>query len=175
MCKSNKTNLCSVVRATQGKGLMPDGTVRFHCDGKDLYHFMGVSSFSEYTVCAEISVAKVDPYAPLDKVCLLGCGISTGYGAALNTADVEKESTCAVWGMGAVGLAVVMGCKERGASRIIAIDINNDKKKIAAEFGATEFINPKEHDKTIQQLLIEMTDEGGCGGLDYTFECVGSV
>lgn len=171
MCKSNKTNLCSVVRATQGKGLMPDGTVRFHCDGKDLYHFMGVSSFSEYTVCAEISVAKVDPSAPLDKVCLLGCGISTGYGAALNTADVEAGSTCAIWGIGAVGLAVIMGCKERGASKIIAIDLNDDKEAVAKQFGATDFINPKKFDKKITEVLIEMTD----GGLDYTFECVGNI
>jgi len=174
-CNSNKTNLCSKIRSTQGKGLMPDGTTRFKCNGRDIFHFMGTSTFSEYTVCAEISIAKVSKEAPLDKVCLLGCGISTGYGAVLNTANIEKGSTCAVWGMGAVGLAVVMGCKERGASRIIAIDLNNGKKKIAEEFGATDFINPKEHDKTIQQLLNEMTDEGGCGGLDYTFECVGSV
>jgi len=171
MCKSKKTNLCSVVRSTQGKGLMPDGTVRFHCDGKDLYHFMGVSTFSEYTVCAEISVAKVDVSAPLDKVCLLGCGISTGYGAALNTADVEEGSICAVWGVGAVGLAVMMGCKERKASRIIAIDINDDKEKVAREFGATEFVNPKKFDRKINEVLVEMTD----GGCDYTFECVGNI
>jgi len=170
-CSSKKTNLCSKIRATQGKGLMPDGTTRFRCKGQDLFHFMGCSTFSEYTVVAEISIAKVNKDAPLDKVCLLGCGISTGYGAALNTADVEKDSTCAVWGMGAIGLAVIMGCKERGASRIIAIDVNNDKKKIAAEFGATEFVNPKDHERPIQQVLVEMTD----GGLDYTFECVGNV
>lgn len=171
MCKSKKTNLCSVVRSTQGKGLMPDGTVRFHCNGKDLFHFMGVSSFSEYTVCAEISVAKVDPAAPLDKVCLLGCGISTGYGAALNTADVEEGSTCAIWGIGAVGLAVIMGCKERGASKIIAIDLNDEKEAVAKQFGATHFVNPKKFDKKITEVLIEMTD----GGLDYTFECVGNI
>lgn len=170
-CKSKKTNLCSCIRSTQGKGLMPDGTVRFRCNGKDIFHFMGISSFSEYTVCAEVSVAKVSKEAPLDRICLLGCGISTGYGAALNTANVEKGSTCAVWGMGAVGLAVIMGCKERGASKIIAVDINNDKIAIAKQFGATDFINPKEHDKTIQEVLIEMTD----GGLDYTFECVGNI
>jgi len=170
-CSSHKTNLCGKIRATQGKGLMPDGTTRFRCKGQDLFHFMGCSTFSEYAVVAEISVAKVTKEAPLDKICLLGCGISTGYGAALNTADVEKGSTCAVWGMGAIGLAVIMGCKERGASKIIAIDINNDKKKIAAEFGATDFVNPKEHDRPIQQVLADMTD----GGLDYTFECVGNV
>jgi len=170
-CFSKKTNLCSKVRATQGKGLMPDGTVRFHCNGKDLFHFMGCSTFTEYTVVAEISIAKVDEKAPLDKVCLLGCGITTGYGAALNTAKVEKGSNVAVWGMGAVGLAVLMGCKKAGAERIIAVDINPTKEKIAREFGATEFFNPKDHDRPTQQVLVEMTD----GGLDYTFECVGNI
>ncbi|XP_046326229.1 alcohol dehydrogenase class-3 chain L-like [Haliotis rufescens] len=170
-CKSTKTNLCSKIRSTQGAGVMPDGTSRFTCKGKQLYHFMGTSTFSEYTVVAEISVAKVDEQAPLDKVCLLGCGISTGYGAALNSANVEAGSTCAVWGLGAVGLAVIMGCKKAGASRIIGIDINPDKFEIAKQFGATESVNPKDHDRPIQQVLVEMTD----GGLDYTFECIGSV
>lgn len=170
-CKSSKTNLCSVVRSTQGRGLMPDGTSRFKCDGKELFHFMGCSTFSEYTVCAEISVAKVNEGAPLDKVCLLGCGISTGYGAALNTAKVEPGSKCAVWGVGCVGLAVIMGCKAAGASEIYAVDINPGKEQIAREFGATHFINPKDHDKPIQQVFVEITD----GGLDYTFECVGNV
>jgi len=170
-CRSKKTNLCSTVRATQGKGLMPDGTVRFHCNGKDLFHFMGCSTFSEYTVVAEISIAKVDEKAPLDKVCLLGCGITTGYGAALNTAKVEEGSNVAVWGMGAVGLAVIMGCKKAGAKRIIAVDINPSKEEIARQFGATEFFNPKDHDRPTQQVLVEMTD----GGLDYTFECVGNI
>lgn len=170
-CLSKKTNLCSVVRATQGKGLMPDGSTRFKCKGKELFHFMGCSTFSEYTVVAEISLAKVSDSAPLDKVCLLGCGITTGYGAALNTAKVEEGSNVAVWGMGAVGLAVVMGCKRAGAKRIIAVDINPTKEKIAREFGATEFFNPKDHDRPTQQVLVEMTD----GGLDYTFECVGNI
>ncbi|XP_071106701.1 alcohol dehydrogenase class-3-like [Haliotis cracherodii] len=170
-CKSTKTNLCSKIRSTQGAGVMPDGTSRFTCKGKQLYHFMGTSTFSEYTVVAEISVAKVDEQAPLDKVCLLGCGISTGYGAALNSAKVEAGSTCAVWGLGAVGLAVIMGCKKAGASRIIGIDINPDKFETAKQFGATEFVNPKDHERPVQQVLVEMTD----GGLDYTFECIGSV
>ncbi|XP_057309510.1 alcohol dehydrogenase class-3 chain L-like [Hydractinia symbiolongicarpus] len=170
-CKSTKTNLCSIVRSTQGKGLMPDGTSRFKCNGKELFHFMGCSTFSEYTVCAEISVAKVADNAPLNRVCLLGCGVSTGYGAALNTAKVEAGSNCAVWGIGCVGLATIMGCKEKGASKIYAIDINPDKEKVAKEFGATDFINPKDHDQPIQQVLQELTD----GGLDYTFECVGNV
>ncbi|XP_072164916.1 alcohol dehydrogenase class-3-like [Diadema setosum] len=170
-CDSKKTNLCSVIRSTQGKGVMPDGTSRFTCKGKTLYHFMGTSTFSEYTVVAEISIAKVNVKAPLDKVCLLGCGITTGYGAARITANVDKGSTCAVWGIGCVGLAVIMGCKAAEASRIIAIDINPSKEKIARDFGATEFVNPKAMDKPIQQVLSEMTD----GGLDFTFECIGNI
>ncbi|XP_070544253.1 alcohol dehydrogenase class-3-like [Ptychodera flava] len=170
-CDSPKTNLCSKIRATQGKGVMPDGTSRFTCNGKTIYHFMGTSTFSEYTVAAEISVAKVNEKAPLDKVCLLGCGISTGYGAALNTAKVEPGSNVAVWGLGAVGLAVIMGCKVAGASRIIGVDINPGKFEIAKQFGATEFVNPKDFERPVQQVLVEMTD----GGLDYTFECIGNI
>lgn len=170
-CKSLKTNLCSVIRGTQGKGVMPDGTSRFTCKGKSIFHFMGTSTFSEYTVVAEISLAKVNENAPLDKVCLLGCGISTGYGAALNTAKVDPDSNCAVWGVGCVGLAVIAGCKLAGAKRIIAIDINPKKKDLAMKFGATEFFNPKECDKPTPQALVEMTD----GGLDFTFECIGNV
>lgn len=170
-CKSTKTNLCSKIRATQGKGVMPDGTSRFTCNGKPVYHFMGTSTFSEYTVVAEISIAKVDETAPLDKVCLLGCGIPTGYGAALNTANVEPGSNVAIWGLGTVGLAVAMGCRERGASRIIGIDINPEKYEIAKKFGCNEYVNPKDHNRPIQEVLIEMTD----GGLDYTFECIGNV
>jgi len=170
-CKSPKTNLCSKIRSTQGAGVMPDGTSRFTCKGQTLFHFMGCSTFSEYTVVADISVAKVDEAAPLDKVCLLGCGITTGYGAALNTAGVEAGSTCAVWGVGAVGLAVIMGCKAAGATTIIAVDINNGKADLAKQFGATEFLNPKDFDRPINEVLVEKTD----GGLDYTFECIGNV
>lgn len=170
-CRSPKTNLCSTIRATQGRGVMPDETSRFSCKGQTVYHFMGTSTFSEYTVLPEIAVAKVNPAAPLEKVCLLGCGISTGYGAALNTAGVEAGSSVAVWGCGAVGLAAIMGSVKAGATRIIAIDINPDKWPAARQFGATEFLNPKDYDKPTQQVLIEKTD----GGLDYTFECVGNV
>lgn len=170
-CKSPKTNLCPKIRATQGKGVMPDGTSRFTCKGQQVYHFMGTSTFSEYTVVAEISLCKIDETAPLDKVGLLGCGIATGYGAALNTAKVEKGSSCAIWGLGAVGLAVAMGCKAAGATRIIAVDINSAKENVAKQFGCTEFVNPKDFDKPIQEVLVEKTD----GGLDYTFECVGNV
>ncbi|XP_018318509.1 alcohol dehydrogenase class-3 [Agrilus planipennis] len=170
-CKSPKTNLCQKVRTTQGRGVMPDGTVRFSCKGKELFHFMGCSTFSEYTVVADISVVAVNPKAELDKVCLLGCGVSTGYGAALNTAKVEPGSSCAVWGLGAVGLAVGLGCKAAGAKRIIGIDVNPAKFEVAKNFGFTEFVNPKDYQKPIQEVLVELTD----GGLDYTFECVGNV
>lgn len=171
-CKSPKTNLCGKIRATQGQGLMPDGTSRFTCKGKTLFHFMGCSTFSEYTVVAEISVAKVNDKAPMDKICLLGCGVATGYGAALNTAKVEPGSTVAIWGLGAVGLAVAMGCKAAKASRIIGIDSNPNKKQYALEFGCTEFVNPMDYkDKNFKDVIIEMTD----GGCDYTFECVGNV
>eukprot|EP00128_Syssomonas_multiformis_P017193 Colp12_sorted_trinity150504_noHs@1288 len=170
-CNTTKSNLCSKIRITQGQGKMPDGTVRFRCNGKELYHFMGTSTFSEYTVVAAISVAKITPTAPLDKVCLLGCGISTGYGAVFNNAKVEPGSSVAVFGLGAVGLAVLMGAVEAGATRIIAIDINPAKFDLARQFGATECVNPKDYSKPIQQVLVDLTD----GGLDYTFECIGNV
>lgn len=171
-CKSPKTNLCQKVRITQGQGFMPDGTSRFTCKGQEVFHFMGTSTFSEYTVAAAVSVCKIDASAPLDKVCLLGCGISTGYGAVLNTAKVEAGATCAIWGLGAVGLATAMGCKKAGASRIIGIDLNADKFPIGEKFGCTEFVNPNDHPgRSIVDVLVEMTD----GGLDYTFECVGNV
>ncbi|XP_064874263.1 alcohol dehydrogenase class-3-like [Oncorhynchus nerka] len=169
--KNPKTNICQKIRIIQGRGLMPDNTSRFTCKGKQLFHFMGTSTFSEYTVVSDILVAKVDEKAPLDKVCLLGCGISTGYGAALNTAKVEPGSTCAIFGLGAIGLAVIMGCKVAGATRIIGVDINPDTFDVAKEFGATEFVNPKDHSKPIQEVLVEMTD----GGVDYSFECIGDV
>lgn len=132
---------------------------------------MGCSTFSEYTVCAEISLAKINPAAPMDKVCLLGCGITTGYGAAVKTAKVEKDTTCAVFGIGAVGLAVIAGCKEAGAKRIFAVDVNPAKEEVAKKFGATDFINPKDFDKPIQAVIVEKTT----WGVDYSFECVGNV
>ncbi|KAM9708301.1 alcohol dehydrogenase class-3 chain L-like isoform 3-T10 [Menidia menidia] len=170
-CKNPKTNLCQKIRLTQGRGLMPDGTSRFSCGGRSLFHFMGVSSFSEFTVVAQVSLARVDPRAPLDRVCLLGCGITTGYGAALNTAKVEAGSTCAVFGLGALGLAAIMGCRAAGASRIIGVDLNPDKFPKAREFGATEVLNPRDHQQPISEVLATMTD----GGVDYSFECVGNV
>lgn len=170
-CKSPKTNLCQKIRITQGKGVMPDGTTRFTCKGKPVHSFMGCSTFTQYTVVSDISVCKINDKAPFEKVCLLGCGVPTGYGAALNTAKVEKGSTCAIWGLGAVGLAVALGCKAAGASRIIGVDLNPAKFEVAKKFGVTEFVNPADHEKPIQQVLVELTD----GGLDYTFECVGNV
>lgn len=151
---------------------MPDGTVRLFKDGKPLAHFMGCSTFSEYTVVADISVAKIDKSAPLETVNLLGCGISTGYGATINTCKVQKGSTVAVWGLGAVGLAVIMGAKAAGAKQIIAIDMNEKKFQHAKEFGATECVNPKNvSDKSFQSYLVEKYN----GGFDFTFECVGNV
>ena len=170
-CKSGKTNLCSSVRATQGKGLMPDGTSRFSYNGEPIYHYMGCSTFSEYTVLPEVSVAVIPKEAPLEKVCLLGCGVTTGIGAVLNTAKVEEGATVAIFGLGGIGLAAIIGAKMAKASRIIAIDINPGKFAIAEELGATDFVNPKEHDKPIQEVIVEMTD----GGVDYSFECVGNV
>jgi len=170
-CKSGKTNLCQRVRETQGKGLMPDGTSRFSKDGKMIHHYMGTSTFAEYTVVPEISLAKVSPEAPLDKVCLLGCGVTTGIGAVFNTANVQEGDTVAVFGIGGIGLSVIQGAKIAKASKIIAVDINPEKFKLAEQFGATDFVNPKEYDKPIQEVIVELTD----GGVDFSFECVGNV
>jgi S-(hydroxymethyl)glutathione dehydrogenase / alcohol dehydrogenase len=170
-CVSGKTNLCQAIRVTQGKGLMPDGSSRFSCNGKQILHFMGTSTFSEYTVLPEIAVAKVNPDAPLEKVCLLGCGITTGIGAVLNTARVEPGSTVAVFGLGGVGLSVIQGAVMAKASRILAIDINPDKEQMARALGATDFVNPKNYDRPIQEVIVELTD----GGVDYSFEAIGNV
>ena len=170
-CLSGKTNLCSSVRATQGKGLMPDGTTRFSYKGEPIYHYMGTSTFSEYTVCSEVSLAKIDPVAPLEKMCLLGCGVTTGIGAVHNTAKVEEGATVAIFGLGAIGLAAIQGCVQAKAGRIIAIDINPDKFALAKDMGATDCINPKEYDRPIQDVIVELTD----GGVDYSFECIGNV
>jgi S-(hydroxymethyl)glutathione dehydrogenase/alcohol dehydrogenase len=170
-CKSGKTNLCQKIRATQGKGVMPDGTTRFSLQGKPVLHYMGTSTFSEYTVLPEISLAKINPQAPLDKVCLLGCGITTGIGAVLNTAKVTPGSSVAVFGLGGIGLSVVQGAVMAKASRIIAVDTNEDKFSMAKALGATDCINPKDHDGPVQQVIVDLTD----GGVDYSFECIGNV
>lgn len=170
-CKSGKTNLCQAIRATQGQGLMPDGTTRFFKDGKPIHHYMGTSTFSEYTVIPEIALAKISKEAPLEKVCLLGCGVTTGLGAVSNTAKVKAGDTVAVFGLGGIGLAVIIGAAIAKAGRIIAIDINPDKFEIARQLGATDAVNPKDHDGPIQDVIIKMTD----GGVDFSFECIGNV
>jgi S-(hydroxymethyl)glutathione dehydrogenase/alcohol dehydrogenase len=170
-CKSGKTNLCQAIRVTQGQGLMPDGSTRFSLNGAPLYHYMGTSTFSEYSVMPEISVAKINKQAPLDKVCLLGCGITTGIGAVLNTAKVEPGSTVAVFGLGGIGLSVVQGAVMAGASRIFAVDLNDDKFEMAGMLGATDFVNPSKYDKPIQDVIVDLTD----GGVDYSFECIGNT
>ena len=170
-CRSGKTNLCQAIRTTQGHGVMPDGTSRLFKDGRMLHHYMGTSTFSEYTVLPEIAVAKINKAAPLEKVCLLGCGVTTGIGAVRHTAKVEPGSTVAVFGLGGIGLAVVIGAVMAGAARIIGIDVNPEKFAIARQLGATDCINPREFDAPIQQVILELTE----GGVDYSFECIGNV
>ncbi|MEC7451192.1 MAG: S-(hydroxymethyl)glutathione dehydrogenase/class III alcohol dehydrogenase [Pseudomonadota bacterium] len=170
-CKSGKTNLCQAVRETQGKGLMPDGTSRFSKNGEPIYHYMGCSTFSEYTVLPEISLAKVNKNAPLDEVCLLGCGVTTGMGAVLKTAKVQEGDTVAIFGLGGIGLSAIIGARMAGAGRIIGIDIKESKYDKAKQLGATDLVNPKNFDKPIQEVIVEMTD----GGVDYSFECIGNV
>lgn len=170
-CKSGKTNLCQAVRETQGKGVMPDGTTRFYKDGQPIYHYMGCSTFSEFTVLPEISLAKVSKKAPLKEVCLLGCGVTTGMGAVINTAKVQSGDTVAIFGLGGIGLSAIIGARMVGASRIIGIDINESKFELANQLGATDCINPQKLDKTIQDIIVEMTD----GGVDFSFECIGNV
>ncbi|EJW83062.1 S-(hydroxymethyl)glutathione dehydrogenase/class III alcohol dehydrogenase, partial [Wuchereria bancrofti] len=172
-CRNPKTNLCQRIRVTQGQGLMPDKTTRFSQHGNAIYHFMGCSTFSEYTVVSQYSVAKVPSNAPLDKLCLLGCGVSTGYGAVVNNCKVEPGSTVAVWGLGTVGLAVIMGARIAGSRLIVGIDRDTKKFEKAIEFGADECINPNDIPKNLplQTFLVDRYD----GGFDYTFECIGLV
>ncbi len=170
-CTSGKTNLCQAIRATQGKGLMPDGSSRFSLEGQAIFHYMGTSTFSEYTVLPEISLAKISKSAPLEKVCLLGCGVTTGIGAVMNTAKVTPGSTVAIFGLGGIGLSAVIGAVMAKASRIIGIDTNPAKFEIAKQLGATDCLNPKEFDRPIEQVIIDLTD----GGVDYSFECIGNV
>lgn len=170
-CKSGKTNLCVSVRATQGRGLMPDSTTRFSYQGQKLYHYMGCSTFSEYTVVAEVSLAKIHPEANHEHVCLLGCGVTTGLGAVHNTAKVQEGDSVAVFGLGGIGLAVIQGARQARAGRIIAIDTNPFKFELAKHFGATDCVNPKDYEKPIQQVIVEMTG----WGVDHSFECIGNV
>jgi len=169
-CLSGKTNLCGAIRETQGQGLMPDGTSRFSLNGETLYHYMGTSTFSNYTVLPEIAVAKIREDAPFDKVCYIGCGVTTGLGAVMNTAGVEPGSNVAVFGLGGIGLNVIQGARLVGADRIIGVDINPAKRALAEQFGMTDFVNPQDLDDVVA-AIIDLTD----GGVEYSFECIGNV
>jgi S-(hydroxymethyl)glutathione dehydrogenase/alcohol dehydrogenase len=176
-CRSGKTNLCTAIRATQGQGLMPDGTSRFSFEGKPIFHYMGCSTFSNYTVLPEIAVAKIDAAAAFDKVCYVGCGVTTGIGAVINTAKVEIGATAVVFGLGGIGLNVIQGLRLAGADMIIGVDLNNDKKVWGERFGMTHFVNPKEIDGDIVPYLVNLTKRRGdlIGGADYTFDCTGNT
>ena len=169
-CLNPKTNLCQSIRVTQGRGLMPDGTSRFSLDGQEILHYMGCSTFSNYTVLPEIAVAKVREDAPFDKICYIGCGVTTGIGAVAFTMKVEPGSTVAVFGLGGIGLNVIQGAKMVGAARIIGIDLNNSKQSLATQFGMTDFINPTDVENVVD-YIVDMTG----GGVDYSFECIGNV
>jgi S-(hydroxymethyl)glutathione dehydrogenase / alcohol dehydrogenase len=170
-CLSRKTNLCQAIRATQGKGLMPDGTSRFSLDGKPIFHYMGTSTFANYTVLPEIALAKIRSDAPFDKVCYIGCGVTTGIGAVVYTAQVEAGANAVVFGLGGIGLNVIQGLRMVGANRIIGVDLNPQKEAIARKFGMTDFVNPQEHGTDLVSHLTELTN----GGADYSFECIGNV
>ncbi len=169
-CLSGKTNLCGAIRATQGQGLMPDGTSRFSLHGETLFHYMGTSTFSNHTVLPEIAVAKIREDAPFDKVCYIGCGVTTGLGAVINTAGVEPGANVAVFGLGGIGLNVIQGARLVGADRIVGVDINPAKRDLAEQFGMTDFINPQDVDDVVA-AIVDLTD----GGVDYSFECIGNV
>jgi S-(hydroxymethyl)glutathione dehydrogenase / alcohol dehydrogenase len=170
-CLSRKTNLCTAIRATQGKGVMPDGTSRFSHGGAQLHHYMGCSTFANFTVLPEIAVAKIRKDAPFDKVCYIGCGVSTGIGAVINTAKVESGANVVVFGLGGIGLNVVQGARLAGANRIIGVDLNPKREALARKFGLTDFVNPKDVQGDLVAHLIDLTD----GGADYSFECIGNV
>jgi S-(hydroxymethyl)glutathione dehydrogenase/alcohol dehydrogenase len=170
-CLNPKTNLCQAIRSTQGQGLMPDGTSRFSLDGKPIFHYMGTSTFANHTVVPEIALAKIREDAPFDKVCYIGCGVTTGIGAVINTAKVEPGSNAVVFGLGGIGLNVIQGLRLVGANMIVGVDLNDDKKAWGEKFGMTHFVNPKSVGGDLTQHLIELTG----GGADYTFECIGNV
>ncbi|GAA4113027.1 S-(hydroxymethyl)glutathione dehydrogenase/class III alcohol dehydrogenase [Aminobacter aganoensis] len=176
-CLSQKTNLCTAIRSTQGQGLMPDGSSRFSIGKDKIFHYMGCSTFSNFTVLPEIALAKVNPDAPFDKICYIGCGVTTGIGAVINTAKVEIGATAIVFGLGGIGLNVIQGLRLAGADMIIGVDLNNDKKEWGERFGMTHFVNPKEVDGDIVPYLVNLTKRGAdqIGGADYTFDCTGNV
>jgi S-(hydroxymethyl)glutathione dehydrogenase/alcohol dehydrogenase len=170
-CLSQKTNLCQAIRATQGQGLMPDGTSRFSMGGKKIFHYMGCSTFSNFTVLPEIALAKIREDAPFDKVCYIGCGVTTGIGAVINTAKVEPGANVVVFGLGGIGLNVIQGARLVGANMIVGVDINPARKELATKFGMTHFVNPKEVEGDLVPYLVNLTK----GGADYSFECIGNV
>ncbi len=170
-CTSGKTNLCQKIRATQGKGVMPDGTSRFSIGGEPIYHYMGTSTFANHTVVPEIALAKVRKDAPFDKICYIGCGVTTGIGAVINTAKVKPGDNCVVFGLGGIGLNVIQGCKLAGANMIVGIDINSDRKAWGERFGMTHFINPNDIGEDLVPHIVNLTS----GGADYSFECIGNV
>ncbi|WP_120496681.1 S-(hydroxymethyl)glutathione dehydrogenase/class III alcohol dehydrogenase [Kiloniella sp. EL199] len=170
-CLNPKTNLCQAIRSTQGQGLMPDGTSRFSMDGKMLHHYMGCSTFANYSVLPEIALAKIREDAPFDKVCYIGCGVTTGVGAVINTAKVEPGSNVVVFGLGGIGLNVIQGARMVGANKIIGVDLNDDRKALGEKFGMTDFVNPKDLDGDLVEALVDLTN----GGADYSFECIGNV
>ena len=170
-CLSGKTNLCTAIRATQGQGVMPDGTSRFSLGGEKLFHYMGTSTFANYSVMPEIAVAKVREDAPFDKICYIGCGVTTGIGAVINTAGVEPGANVVVFGLGGIGLNVIQGARIAGADKIVGVDINASKATLAEKFGMTHFVNPTEVEGDLVPYLVDLTD----GGADYSFECIGNV
>src|SRR5688572_22751001 len=170
-CVSGKTNLCQAIRVTQGQGVMPDGTSRFSLDGRKLHHYMGTSTFSNYTVVPEIALAKIREDAPFDKVCYIGCGVTTGIGAVINTARVEPGANVVVFGLGGIGLNVIQGARLAGANRIVGVDVNPARRELAEKFGMTHFVNPKEMQGDLVAYLVTLTE----GGADYSFECIGNV
>jgi len=170
-CTSGKTNLCQAIRTTQGQGLMPDGASRFSIGGKPIFHYMGTSTFANYTVLPEIALAKIRRDAPFDKVCYIGCGVTTGLGAVMNTAKVEAGSNVVIFGLGGIGLNVVQGARMVGADRIVGVDMNPDKRALAEKFGMTDFVNPAEVEGDLVEYLVDITK----GGADYSFECIGNV
>ncbi|HIA80914.1 MAG TPA: S-(hydroxymethyl)glutathione dehydrogenase/class III alcohol dehydrogenase, partial [Rhodospirillales bacterium] len=170
-CTSGRTNLCQAIRETQGQGLMPDGTSRFSLNGEMIFHYMGCSTFSNFTVLPEIALAKIRKDAPFDKVCYIGCGVTTGIGAVINTAKVQPGDNVIIFGLGGIGLNVVQGAKLVGANMIVGIDLNNDRKKLGEKFGLTHFVNPNDVGKDLVDYLIDLTN----GGADHSFECIGNV
>ncbi|MGB1580689.1 MAG: alcohol dehydrogenase catalytic domain-containing protein, partial [Nevskiales bacterium] len=170
-CLNPKTNLCQSIRSTQGQGLMPDGSSRFSFNGQPIHHYMGCSTFANYTVLPEIALAKVREDAPFDKICYIGCGVTTGIGAVLFTAKVEAGANCVVFGLGGIGLNVIQGLKMVGANKIIGVDLNPEREALGRQFGMTEFVNPKDVDGDLVEYLVEITG----GGADYSFECIGNV